>query len=185
VSAARPAGRASASEPTGLGFGGGAPEETRVSVLGATPRCLPATPRLDEMRVEIGPVEASSARAWIAFAREVLAQRRAHDAETLPDDVRDGFEGYLAEWEAAARGEQLRWESEVDVELLEYLVHAFYRVATRLAEEAERRCSRASPPEGEAFYRCLVSGLLDALSSAGNGHASFADELRPFWPGYE
>lgn len=152
----------------------------------AIPEALPATPRLETMRVEIGPVEASSARAWIAFARDVLSPRRAHDAETLPDDVRAGFEAYLAEWEAAAaRSDQLRWESEVDVELLEYLVHAFYRVATRLAEEAERRGSRVSPPEGEAFYRSLVTGLLDALSMAGNGRAAFAEELRSFWPGYE
>jgi hypothetical protein len=137
------------------------------------------------MRVEIGPVEASSARAWIAFARDVIGQRRAHDAQTLPGDVRAGFEAYLSEWEDAIEGDEVRWESEVDVELLEYLVHAFYRVATRLAEEAERRGSRISPPEGEAFYRCVVTGLLDALSRSGNGRAAFAEELRSFWPGYE
>jgi hypothetical protein len=137
------------------------------------------------VRIEVGPVPSESARVWIAYAREVLATRRAHDAETLPEDLVAGFDGYLTQWEKAARGAELRWESEVDPELVEYLVHGFYRVATRLAEESERRGGRVSPPEGDAFYRALVHALLDAMSAEGAAAAEFADQLREFWPGLE
>jgi hypothetical protein len=137
------------------------------------------------VRVELGPVPADSARAWIGYAREVLATRRAHDAETLPDDVRAGFEAYLAEWETAIRGQELRWEADVDSELVEYLVHGFYRVATRLAEESERRGGRLSPPEGDLFYRALVNALLDAMAAEGAAAAEFAEQLREFWPGLD
>jgi hypothetical protein len=137
------------------------------------------------VRVELGPIPADSARAWIAYAREILAQRRAHDAETLPDDVRAGFEAYLSEWEAAISGPELRWEAEVDPELVEYLVHGFYRVATRLAEESERRGGRVSPAEGDLFYRGLVHALLDAMAAEGSAAAEFAEQLREFWPGID
>src|SRR3954464_2235462 len=104
------------------------------------------------MHVELGPLPSDSAKAWLGYAREALV-KRAHDAETLPDEVREGFERYLNEWEkAASAGPTFRWETEVDGELVEYLVHAFYRVAVRLSEEAERRGGKLAPPEGDLFY---------------------------------
>ncbi len=114
----------------------------------------------------------------------MLQTRRAHDAETLPDDVRDSFDSLLDEWdELASAGPELRWQAEVEPAVLEYFVHGFYRVATRLVEEAERSDAPEAPVEGDAFYRALVGGLLDALSAEGGSVAQFADELRPFWPG--
>ncbi len=127
---------------------------------------------------------ASSARVWIAWARDVLQTRRAHDAETLPDDIRDSFNSLLDEWDdLASSGAELRWQAEVEPAVLEWFVHGFYRVATRLTEEAERSDAPEAPAEGDAFYRALVNGLLDALSAEGGSVAQFADELRPFWPG--
>lgn len=137
------------------------------------------------MRVAIGPVAAAGARAWIASAREILAGRRADDAEELPAALRQAFAAYLDEWEDAARGDRFRWEAEVDPEVLEYLVHGFYRVVTHLAEEAGRRGVDQQPREGDAFYRCLVDAVLEALSRSGPGRAAFAEELRSFWPGME
>jgi hypothetical protein len=135
------------------------------------------------VKVELGPVSAASARAWIDFARAVIATRRPHDNETLPEDLRRGFAAYLDDWEAAAQGEEMRWEADVDPELVEYLVHGFYRVASRLAEERERRGGRVSPPEGDEFYRALVAALLDAMASGGPAARGFAEHLRDFWPG--
>jgi hypothetical protein len=135
------------------------------------------------VHVAVGPVSGASARAWISYARQVLATRRPHDNETLPDDLRGAFEGYLTEWDAAARGREMRWETEVDPALVEYLVHGFYRVAVRLAEESERRGGRVSPPEGDEFYRALVNALLDAMAAEGPAAREFAQHLRDFWPG--
>lgn len=136
------------------------------------------------MHVQLGPLPSESAVAWVGYARQVLITKRAHDAETLPEDIRSAFTGYLDEWaRAAAKGPELRWETEVDDELLEYLVHAFYRVAVRLSEEAERRGGRASPPEGDIFYTALVRSLLDAMADETAAAAEFSDHLRAFWPG--
>jgi hypothetical protein len=137
------------------------------------------------VRIELGPVSGASARSWIGYAREVIATRRAHDDETLPADLRAGFEVYLDEWEAAARGGELRWEAEIAPEVVEYMVHGFYRVATRLAEEGERRGGRASPPEGDEFYHALVAALLEAMASEGAAAQEFAEHLREFWPGLD
>jgi hypothetical protein len=136
------------------------------------------------MHVELGPLPSSSASAWVRYAREVLVTPRAHDAETLPDGVREGFERYLNEWDkAASAGPSFRWATDVDPELVEYLVHAFYRVAVRLSEEAERRGGKLAPPEGDLFYETLVRALLDAMSRETPAAAEFADHLRAFWPG--
>lgn len=142
--------------------------------------------RASGVLIEVGPVPAGSATAWIAYARAVLRKRRAHDPETLPDDVRQDFVAYLDTWEqAASRGPEMRWSAEIDPAKAEYLVHGFYRVASRLAEEADRRGARQAPVEGDAFYRSLVNALLDAMSAEGGSVAQFADELRPFWPGLD
>ncbi len=140
-------------------------------------------PTVHDVHVEVGPVPARSARTWIPYAREVIRHRRAHDPETLPEDVRDGFLFFLDRWEAAAGGEELRWSADVDPGTVEYLVHGFYRVASRLAEEAERPGSIPLPDGGEVFYRSLVNAVLDAMSAEGGPVAEFADQLRPFWPG--
>ena len=113
---------------------------------------------LSLVQVDIGPIPASSAKAWIDFARS----RRN-----------------------LKRGGEFKWTAEVDLEEVEYLVHAFYRVASRAADAAEQRGSRLMPPEGQAFYAALVLGVLDALESAGTPAAEFAGELRQFWPGFE
>jgi hypothetical protein len=136
------------------------------------------------VHVELGPLPSESATLWLAYAREVLGARRAHDAETLPDEVRDGFERYLTEWEkAASEDASFRWSTEVDPELVEYLVHAFYRVAVRLSEEAERRGGKLAPPGGDVFYTALVRALLGAIAKENPAAAEFAEHLRAFWPG--
>jgi hypothetical protein len=136
------------------------------------------------VHVALGPLPSESARAWLAYARHVVVTPRAHDAETLNDEIRHAFESYLTEWDKAAADDPVfRWETEVDGELVEYLVHAFYRVAVRLSEEAERRGGRLAPPEGDIFYAALVRALLDAMEAETVAAAEFAGHLRAFWPG--
>ena len=146
-------------------------------------------PSLSLVQVDIGPIPASSAKAWIDYARAVLEGYGLGD-EPLDDqvgvEVIASFRNYLDQWaRVAKRGGEFKWTAEVDLEEVEYLVHAFYRVASRAADAAEQRGSRLMPPEGQAFYAALVLGVLDALESAGTPAAEFAGELRQFWPGFE
>ncbi len=133
------------------------------------------------MHVAVGPVSSASALAFIGYARDVI--ERGAPANQLPADVAAAFTSYLDEWEGLARtGRDFTWETTVAVEVAEYLVHAFYRLAQRL-EEAARARGPAAPPEGRSFYRMLVDGLLDGMAGEGASAAEFAEHLRSFWPG--
>ena len=147
---------------------------------------MPGT--LTAVQVDIGPVAASSATAWIDYARAVLGGYGLDDDEPVDthvgSEVVASFRHYLDEWaRIAERGGDFKWSTEIDLEEAEYLVHAFYRVATRANAAAEARGRFYMPPAAEAFYMSLVYGVLDALESAGTPAAEFAEELRQFWPG--
>jgi hypothetical protein len=139
------------------------------------------------VQVDIGPVAAASATAWIDYARAVLEGYGFDDKAPVDNqigfEVVKSFRNYLDQWaQVAKRGGEFKWTAEIDLEEVEYLVHAFYRVASLATSAAEARGKRLMPPEGEAFYESLVHGLLDALESAGTPAAEFAEELRQFWP---
>jgi hypothetical protein len=140
------------------------------------------------VQIGIGPVAASSATAWIDYARAVLEGYGLDDDEPVDkhvgSEVVASFRNYLDQWaRVAKRGGEFKWSAEIDLEEVEYLVHAFYRVATRANVAAEARGHFYMPPEGEEFYMSLVHGLLDGLESEGTPAAEFAEELRQFWPG--
>src|SRR3954447_15025628 len=123
------------------------------------------------MHVEVGPVGAPSAAAWIGYARTVIAggriQGRRVDAG-VSDDIATSFGAYLDKWAAIAdRGGDFKWVDEVDPEEAEYLVLAFYRAAQRLTEAAVERGRATMPDEAAPFYACLVAGVLDALEAEG------------------
>ena len=67
------------------------------------------------------------------------------------------------------------------VEVGEYLVLAFYRLARQLDEN---RPSPAPivPAAAFPFYQALVEGLLTAMAQEGAGSAEFSEHLRSFWP---
>src|SRR5687768_16216303 len=74
------------------------------TLRGQAPVLLPsgASDILPRVRIELGPVSASSARSWIDNARRVLAGVRRAAGRlpiTLPDDVGRAFEDYLDQWE--------------------------------------------------------------------------------------
>jgi hypothetical protein len=136
------------------------------------------------MHVAVGPVPSASAIAFVDYAERVLGEPNGPGAD-LPSDVVDGFGAYLVEWRklAGARSE-LIWETDVPLELAEYLVHAFYRLAQRVDQRAQ--LGGGGPPEaGGAFYLSLVEGLLVGLAEEGASGKEFAEHLRTFWPGHQ
>ena len=133
------------------------------------------------MQVSVGPLPSSSALAWIGYAREVIT---GPADQALEPDLLVAFEHYLGEWQAAADHDAcFVWTADVPSELVEYQMHAFYRIVSRLSAEAERRGTALLPPDGELFYLSLVEAVIDALTLEGTAAAEFADQLRNFWPG--
>jgi hypothetical protein len=141
------------------------------------------------VRVQIGPVAATSVTAWVGYARKALDEvvsEPGGDGVWLPDDTVATFQHYVDEWERAATGvDEFRWEAEIPADEAEYLSHAFFRVASNLAARAEERGYTMAPPESEEFYRSLVRSFLEALDAEGHGSQEFAEHLRSFWPGLE
>lgn len=137
------------------------------------------------MLVRVGPVSSGSVTLWVAYARTVLGQATVRPGEhAVPDELIEGFEAFLDEWDRAADGgAEVVWEHELDPEQVRYLAHAFHRIAVGLAAEAERRGFPIAPPEGDEFYQCLVLALLDALERDSEPMREFAVELRTTWPG--
>ena len=141
------------------------------------------------VRVQIGPVSATSVTAWVGYARKALdavVGEPGSDGVWLPDDTVATFVRYLDDWEAAASGvDEVRWEHEIPADEAEYLSHAFFRIASNLAARAEERGYSEAPPESEEFYRSLVTSFLRALEAEGQGSQEFSEHLRSFWPGLE
>ena len=81
------------------------------------------------MRVQIGPVSATSVTAWVGYARKALDETvdaPGGDGVWLPDDTVATFVHYLDEWEKAAAGvDEVRWTAEIPADEAEYLSHAF------------------------------------------------------------
>jgi hypothetical protein len=115
-------------------------------------------PILEGVHVEVGPVRSFSVLSWVAYAHATLDRNEGE----LPEDVITGFRAML---------------------VVEYLVHAFYRIAQRLADEAELRGHPLAPADSDEFYWALVRSLLSALTDGGGSAGEFAEHLRAFWPG--
>src|SRR4051794_19521345 len=113
------------------------------------------------MHVEIGPVPAESAEAWIGYARKVLDGARFSGRKLdagVPQEVAQSFRQYLDAWLSIAdRGGDFKWADEVDPAQVEYLVHAFYRAAQRVSDVAQARGRTTMPAEAAPFYSSLVS----------------------------
>jgi hypothetical protein len=135
---------------------------------------------VDGVHYEVGPVPSSSVLSWVSYARDVLAR---NDMQ-MPDEVVTSFQAILDEWTTVAeQSAKFRWSTDVPVDVAEYLVHAFYRIAQRLADEAEMRGYVLLPVDSDEFNWTLVRSLLDALSKGGGSAGEFAEHLRSFWPG--
>ena len=138
------------------------------------------------MKVCVGPVDRTSARAWTGWARERLLTLRGGQSETttLPAQVLEDVGSYLDSWAGAAGSgsDAFRWHVDFHSDELEYLANSLYNLDLHLADEGRWRPARAEPTEGRAFHVVLVEALLFALAQEGPSQAAFADQLRPGWP---
>jgi hypothetical protein len=132
------------------------------------------------VEVVVGPVSAASIGAWVDFARRLL--HSAGPGADVPSDAAADFDRYLDEWEELSHATgDVTWATELEAELAEYLVYAFYRVAKDVNDEAGP--ATVVPDPAAPFYWLLVGALLDALAGEGGSRAEFASHLREFWPG--
>lgn len=128
-------------------------------------------------------IPSSSALAWLDHARKLLGQV-ADEAFPirLPQDVLDGFNGYLEQWFwAADAGPAFHWRGEVDPEVACHLVHHWHTLV-QWATESRGAAGPTRPAEGDAFYAALVDAVTDALVLDDCTHA-FGEGLRASWPG--
>lgn len=137
------------------------------------------------MRVVIGPVAGTSARAWLGYAHQVLDEigdLAPGECFTSPDTV-GLLRGFVDSWSLSAMADEFHWEQDVPTERIEYAMHAFQRVVEVLARRAEVD-GRSAPAEGDAFYLALMNGVLRALEAESPSSAAFAEHLAEFWPGW-
>ena len=131
------------------------------------------------MHIEVGPVSAASARAWIAYATETLALLRRLPAQQLPAPALDAFASLLEEWRPVAqRDEPFRWSSDEAPERAQYLINALYVAGTRIEEEAasgrarltaglEQAAGEQEPEDGEPSAAPGKQARLPAADAAG------------------
>ena len=93
------------------------------------------------MLVEIGPVPADSARAYVALCRErlpALGADRRLDA-TLTSDVRARFDELLDAWESAATDDVFLWSADVDPDVVEHVFFASVNLPPANAPPSQRQ----------------------------------------------
>ena len=134
------------------------------------------------MRIELGPVSAASARAWLDYATEMLAMLRAQPRPQIPGTALDGFAALLDEWRPIAEGgDKFRWSSDERPERAQYLVNALYVAGTIIEDEASAGRAALRPREADEFHLLLVHAVLDALERESAADAHFVQEMRNVW----
>ena len=134
------------------------------------------------MQVDVGPVSRASARAWIAYASDVLASLRDRPDIELIAGALAAFAALLDEWRVIAeRAEPFRWVSDEPPERVQYLVNALYWTGTIVQREARAGRARLRPPEADEFHVVLVHAALTALERESEADAHFVQELRGLW----
>lgn len=139
----------------------------------------------DGVRLDVGPVAPASAVAFLEWADEALEGLSARPAlapSPCPSVFVDAA-SYLQRWMPCTGSlpTTLRWQADVDVDELEYLVHAFFKLDTELSKQVGVRVPEA-PQESRTFYIVLVRALLHALETQSPARANFVAQLRSCWP---
>lgn len=135
------------------------------------------------MRVDLGPVDASSAQAFVDYGWQVLD---APPGRALSGDVQKEFRRYLAQWQGTAEsGDPVRWSYDTTCDEVKYLLHAFHRLATEVETHLIRRELPPFPEQAAEFYRRLVRALLQAVAAESTMCATWAADLGSFWPGID
>lgn len=121
------------------------------------------------IEVRVGPVASSAAKVWVRNTATILAaMRRRPDAldAPVPIDVLDTFGGLLDEWAAVAESsEEFMWVARARPREVRRIVEHWAPTNEWSDEQLARLGVAYSPPEGEPFWRALVSGMIDALAA--------------------
>jgi hypothetical protein len=134
------------------------------------------------MHVEIGPVSAASAKAWIAYASAMVEVLRGAREPGIPPQALDGFVELLDEWRPLAEGDEpFRWSADEDPERAKFLLNALYRAGLVIEAEAEAGHAQLRPAAADEFHFQLVHEVLEALEKESEADAQFVEGLRGVW----
>jgi CheY-like chemotaxis protein len=125
--------------------------------------------------ITIGPVRASSARAWLREAEHTLRTLRDNSCGTPPEVV-DEFAELVSEWRAHAGGLTFHWTTTTSFERLQTLASQWAAIAVAARDDANAAL-RVPDPDAQEFYDALVTGVVDALRDNG---ATFASVVPAF-----
>jgi CheY-like chemotaxis protein len=135
------------------------------------------------VRVELGPVPSSSARAWIRDARIVLERARAAgDAlpVVLPPEIERAFVGYLDRWEAhAATADPFVWSDDIDVDEARHLAVYFFSLLSIDDETWARYELPFTSEDAAPFIQTLSTAVIEALAEA---DAEVGPSIKASWP---
>lgn len=141
------------------------------------------------VRVEIGPVPAGSARAWLDYADAVIDDLRRIGADRTPPEVLDTFENIVDTW----RSELLRdpgtqenpqpfhWATERSEDEVGYLINALYETGLSVEAAHEAGELHLRPPEADEFHYAVVNQVLAALEAEGGPQSHLVEILREHW----
>jgi DNA-binding NarL/FixJ family response regulator len=133
-----------------------------------TTALLGTSPSEGTMEIQVGPVAADAARAWVTNTREILeavAARPEVAGVTLPEDVVVFFRSLLEQWaDVASRGEEFSWAARARPDDVSRVVSYWSVVDAMTDEQLAELGVHWAPPAGEhPFFRALTAGVLDAL----------------------
>jgi hypothetical protein len=143
----------------------------------------------EEPVIALGPVDAHSVRAFVAFARpqlEVLASDPVQ-AETFTPQIVQSVRALLDAWSEAATRDPFEWSATLPTDHAEYLLYSLF-----LSIQFQREQIGGPPtgPDADArrpFLRHLIARITEALAATpGADHDKLAhlterwpDDLRP------
>ncbi len=134
------------------------------------------------MRVDIGPVSSTSARAWLDYAAETLERLRTVDDPKLPARVLDAFADLLDTWRPYATGPgPFRWSGDEPSERVQFLLYGLYTAGLVTEQQAAAGHARLRPAEADEFHFVLVREVHNALEHESDADAHFAKTLRDVW----
>jgi hypothetical protein len=134
------------------------------------------------LRIELGPVSAVSAQAWVNYATDMLALLRSLPEEQIPAHALDGFASLLEEWRPiAAHDDPFRWSGEVPPERVRYLLNALYVAGTLIEREAGTGRAPLRPALADEFHVVVVREVLAALEAESRSDAQFVEQMRNVW----
>lgn len=134
------------------------------------------------MKIEIGPVSRASARAWLDYGTDSIADLRRVAPKSVASGVIDQFENLITEWSVVARRPgPFHWETDEPPEQVEFLMKALFTAGLEIEQGIEQHGMKLRPPEADEFHVMLVRQVLDTLELQGRSNAEFVESLRNEW----